>query len=144
MNDLVFVLSIFTAIFFILGGIFFTIGHVKTRSQNMWDETTGVIIKKTNPPQIFKILFRNYDKQPDYYPTVQYIVNGITYEKTSDVYQSPGLPPGKEVSVLYNPDDPEQAVINTFIQRGTIFKLIGSILIGICILAIIIGIIYLI
>lgn len=60
-------------------------------------------------------------------PTVRYIVDDKEYEFTSPSGQSPKLRTGKKVGVYYNPDDPNQAVIDTFAQRGSIYKLLGNI-----------------
>src|SRR5699024_11610646 len=63
-------------------------------------------------------------------PTVQYVVDDTMYEFTSPIGQSPRLRPGKKVGVYYNPNNPKQAMIDTFTQRGTISKFAGYIFIG--------------
>jgi hypothetical protein len=37
---------------------------------------------------------------------------------------------GTEVPVIIDPQQPQRAVINTFIQKGTIFMLIGALTMG--------------
>lgn len=53
---------------------------------------------------------------------------GIKHEKTSKIQQSPGFAIGSTVEILYDPEDPQQAVINSFIQKGTLLNIIGKIL----------------
>lgn len=139
MNDLLFILGIFFIILFLLGVIMYTIGYVRMRPQKRWLETIGVIVKKTKAPEIVKRFIKDLDQQPDYYPTVRFSVNEVDYESTSKIHQSPGLPPGKEVSVLYDPENPERAVINTRLQNGAAFKIAGIILLSLSLIIAIVG-----
>lgn len=117
--------------FFVLGGIFLIYGLRRTRPIRNWEKTSGTIIQKEENLVITlgKILRNESFSQdiPDRYPTVEYEVNGQTYTNTSKISQQPGLKPGRIVEVLYNSNHPEQAVINTFVQRGSLFTLLGSI-----------------
>jgi len=63
-------------------------------------------------------------------PTVRYIVDDKTYEYTSHIGQSPKLRKGKKVGVFYDPEDPTNAVIDTYIQRGSPYQFLGIVLIG--------------
>lgn len=125
----------FGAVFTILGVVFFTFGVLRTRPLKNWEATTGIIIKKELNININlgKLLGDKsfIEKTPDYYPTFQYVVGGKTYESTSKVHQEPGFSPGKEVEVLYDPAAPQNAVINSFVQKGTLFTLLGGIFLSI-------------
>lgn len=106
----------------LLGSIFLAIGLVRKLPTKHWDETVGQVVKKG---KLFPGL-------PDNSPTFRYRAqDGNTYEKTSWITQRPGISPGKNVPVLYNPDNPERAIINTFAQNGTAFIIIGSVILGI-------------
>lgn len=85
-----------------------------------WDYTeTGVISEK-------RIWIRNETARP----VVQYEVDEQLYEVESKLSQNPPLRVGKRVRVYYNPDNPEEMLIDTFIQRGGLFLLIGIMLLS--------------
>lgn len=134
MEDLFYICGIIGLILFVMGSIFFIIGFRRSRLVNRWKKTSGIIVKKEININISlsKIISGDsfVSKGPDYHPTVQYTVDGVQHEYTSNVHQQPGIPIGKEVEVRFNPDNPEQAIINTFVQRGSIFTLIGGILLS--------------
>lgn len=50
--------------------------------------------------------------------------------------QQPGLPIDTEVDVLYNPNRPEKAIIDTFVQHGSLFILLGSIFLALAVIGI--------
>ena len=107
-------------------GTFLLRHHYKSRNERKnWHYTnTGVITDKI-------IYSRPHKRMSDTIrPTVQYVVDDTTYEFTSPIGQSPRLRPGKKVGVYYNPNNPKQAMIDTFTQRGTISKFAGYIFIG--------------
>lgn len=106
----------------LLGSVFLAIGLVRKLPTRQWHETIGQVIKKG----------KLFPGMPDNSPTFRYMAqDGNTYERTSLITQRPGIVPGKNVPVLYNPDNPERAVINTFAQNGTAFIVIGGVLLGI-------------
>lgn len=131
MEDIMLIGTVISLIFFIIGGIFLFIALRISRPIKTWEMTKGIIIKKeTNINVTLGKLIRSDEllsKSPDYYPTVRYTVDGSSYEYTSNIHQSPGIPIGKQVTVLYNPDNPNEAIINTFIQRASIFIVLGSV-----------------
>lgn len=148
MDSFTFVLLIFIAIFGLLGLVFFLIGYLRTRKIHYFDRTEGMIIQKERH---FKLnLFQLSKKQTsihqegtysDENPSVAYEVGGEKYIHTSSISQQPGIPIGTKVGVYYDPYQPEKAIIDTFVQRGSLFKLLGSIflgiaMIGLCILII--------
>lgn len=94
-----------------------------------------------------KVVDKLYENQIVSEPqsTVSYEVEGITYTNKLSISQQPALPFVGEVGVLYDPYQPEQAFIDTFIQWESVFTLIGSILIiiGLIPLSIVFYIIYL-
>src|SRR5690606_24938017 len=97
-------------------------GLVRKLRTKQWDETVVHVDKKG---KLFPGL-------PDNSPTIRNIAHdGNTYEKTSLITQRPSIAPSKNVPVMYNPDNPERAVINTFAQNGTAFIIIGSVTLGI-------------
>ena len=57
-------------------------------------------------------------------PVVRFMVDGKTYESTSSVGQSPALRVGKTVGVYYDPDNPDDIIVDTFRQRGGLFYLL--------------------
>lgn len=133
-NPLV-IVALATIPFFILGIVFLLIGLFRSRKAKKYARTSGVIIKGAKK-KLLKLPFLSeklidtlYDKQivTETNPTVSYKVDGKTYTSRSTLSQEPPLRIGKKVDVLYNPENPEEALIDTFIQRGSIFTLIGSI-----------------
>lgn len=98
--------------------LFFCIRAQRKRSQ--WGYTTSGIITED------EVVL--YTGKHNVCPTVRYVVDGETYEVTSDIGQNPKLRAGKKVGVFYDPKKPEKIVIDTFIQRGSMFTLLGVIL----------------
>ncbi|WP_010274191.1 DUF3592 domain-containing protein [Paenibacillus senegalensis] len=106
----------------LLGAFFLTIGLIRKLPTRHWEATVGQVVKKG---KLFPGL-------PDSSPTFRYMAHdGQTYERTSLITQRPGIPPGRNVPVLYHPENPKRAVINTFAQNGSAFILIGSIIMGV-------------
>src|SRR5699024_2537265 len=99
-----------------------------------WYRSKGIIVKRENNYTINIGGLLNQknlvESIPDRRPTVQYTIDGVEYEHKSKIGQEPGFKPGTMVNIFYNPDDPEQVVIDSFAQRGTVFLVIGSILLG--------------
>src|SRR5699024_4898636 len=117
--------TLFVAGFFSFG-TFFLRHHYKSRNERKnWHYTnTGVItdnIIYSRPHKRMSNTIR---------PTVQYVVDDTTYEFTSRIGQSTRLRTDKYVGLYYNPNKPNQAMIDTFTQRGTISKFAGYIFIG--------------
>ncbi len=133
MEDLYFLLGIPALIFSFMGLIFLLVSRTTVRPTKEWLTATGTIIQKEKNYTISLGKIINGEGfvsgAPDRAPTFQYEINGVEYETTSKVQQTPGFKIGSTVEILYNPADPQQAVINNFIQKGTIFNLIGKILI---------------
>ena len=126
MEDMLMVPGLFAAIFTFIGVIFLSIGYRYSSQRKGWKAIKGVIVKNENEVQVSNTLAKNAIQTPDHHPTVQYTVNGKIFRSTSEIHQNPSLPIGKKVDVLYNPEDPAEALIDTFIQRGTFFVLIGA------------------
>ena len=59
-------------------------------------------------------------------PIVRYEVDGVQYEVQSNISQRTPWKDGKQVQVYYNPNNPNEMVIDTFTQRGSIYFLVGS------------------
>lgn len=134
MSDVVLIFAIFGAVFFPLGATFFLIGFFRARPIKYYDRTPGVIIRKKR--QFSFNLLQPSKNNPNKRrlrlnqgPTVLYSVEGKEYTYTSTMSQNPVLKIGTKVNVFYDRYQPEKAIIDTFVQRGTIFTLIGSIFI---------------
>lgn len=111
-------------IFLFIGLVFSIIGWRFSKLIKLWEPTKGVIVPTNTDAKI--VIGSNHARQEDN-PTVKYTVNGVTYQSTSQVYQTPRMPIGKQVEERYNPKNPEEVMINTFVQNGTLFKLLGGI-----------------
>lgn len=59
-------------------------------------------------------------------PIVEYSVDGVIYREQSNVGQKFHIRPGKKLQVFYDPSQPNKMIIDTFIQRGSIYFLIGG------------------
>jgi len=130
MEALYLLLGIPGLIFSFMGLVFLLVSRTTVRPDREWLTTTGTIIQKEKN---YSISLNNIinkkevlSSAPDRAPTFHYEINGVEYETTSKVQQTPGFQIGSTVEILYNPDDPEQAVINSFIQKGTLFNIIGK------------------
>jgi len=130
-NNEYFMLLIASFPFLTLGIIFFTIGQIKYRKTLNWPYTEGEVINESKEISDRGSLFTV--KVDDDYPTVRYKIGDIEYTYRSNISQKPNLSKGKIVEVFYNPDNPEEAVINTFIQNGSLFRRIGIVLLGVAI-----------
>lgn len=113
--------AIIAFVFFMLGSVFMGIGlFLKLRTKN-WNQTEGEIIKKD----------WFFPSMPDGTPSFRYTANdGVTYEKTSRVSQSPGISIGKKVTVFYDPENPQNGALDTFVQNGTLFSVLGGFFLG--------------
>ena len=131
METLYFLLGIPGLIFSFMGLVFLLVIRTTVRPDRTWITATGTIIQKEKNLRISFNKLINQDgifaNAPDRAPTFHYEVNGAEYETTSKVQQTPGFQIGSTVDILYNPDDPQQAVINSFIQKGTLFNIIGKV-----------------
>lgn len=134
MDEHILIVGTIAGPFFLLGVIFFSIGFIRSQIAKKYERTTGVIVrgekssflKHSNFNELIDKLYEGRTV-PDKYPTVAYEVQGTTYTYKSAMSQQPGLPIGTEVDVLFNPNRPEKAMIDTFVQRGSLFTLLGSI-----------------
>ncbi|MFS0724956.1 DUF3592 domain-containing protein [Paenibacillus sp. 1P07SE] len=115
----------------LLGAVFFSIGMFFRQRMRDWDVTRGIIIKAGS-------LFPNL---PDKYPTFEYVVNGEVYRKTSAISQTPGFWPGSTVTVKYDPYQPERASIDSMVQSGLIFVILGSVFLGVAVVLAIVALV---
>src|SRR5690625_2920919 len=94
------------SIFLTMGLIFLFLMRKVTKPAKDWKLTTGIIIQKEKNYTISIGNFFNkgdfVSTQPDSAPTFQYEVNGIQYEKTSKIEQSPGFSIGDRKSTRLN------------------------------------------
>ena len=115
---------IIISLFFIIGFIILLSGIRRYQKSKKFIRTEGIILVKKG----FRL---DHGK-----PNVRYQVGDYTYTYTSPIGQNVAMKHGKKVHVLYHPNDPAQAIIDTFIQRGGRRIIGGSIIITFCILAI--------
>lgn len=117
-----------------MGFVFLLVMRTTVRPDKDWLTAKGTIIRKEKNYHVSlgNIINKGefISSAPDRAPTFHYEINGVEYETTSKVQQTPGFQIGSTVDILYNPDDPEQAVINSVIQKGTLFNIIGKILLS--------------
>src|SRR5699024_3720217 len=132
---------------FILWLVFFLIVVLRSRIAKYYERSTLVIVAGEKK-RLKKLLFMS-DKTVDTLkkkrivsapnPAVSEEVGSQTYTYRSSISQKPAIPIGKEVNVLYNPRNPEGAIIDTFVQRGSIFTLVGCILFMVMLIALLIS-----
>lgn len=80
---------------------------------------------------------KGYISQEICIPVIKFVVNNVSYSKTIDVMNK-HYSIGQPVDILYNPKNPYDCTIKTIFTRGTT----GSILIGIAVIILLIGIIH--
>ena len=111
----------------LLGGVFLAIGLLRVRMTRTWQRTEGIVVDKRTG--------RADGGMPALYPTVQWQgPDGRVHQQTSSVRQSLGPPPGRRVPLLVDPARPDRAVIDSFVQSGRIFTVIGTVLAAVGIL----------
>ena len=92
-----------------------------------WTETRGVVTRRDGSTE---------PGMPHYYPTFMYQdATGRWHRKTSGLGASLQPGPGRPVQVLYDPEAPERAVMNTFTQSGRIGYVIGGVIAVVVLLA---------
>lgn len=105
-----------------IGAVFWTIATIRTHMTRDWQRTTGVVIDRRTG--------RADGGMPAIYPTFRWQdQQGREYQRTSSVRASLGPRPGKQVPVLYDPIEPSRGIIDSYVQSGRIFFLIGGILV---------------
>jgi len=109
-------------VFSLIGLIFLTIGVLRRRMTRTWSRTTGIVVNQrdgsTTGMTARSPTFRWRDQ------------HGTDHQRTSMVYSSLGPAPGTSVPVLFDPDNPSRAVMDTMAQSGRLFVGIGAGLIG--------------
>lgn len=95
--------------------ILFLLGYLRYVKRRDWEKTEAITVADDK----FGL---GYPK-----PIVRYEIDGVVYEQQSGIGQRPHLPGGRRVEVFYNPDNPKEMIINTFMQRGTFLFFVGSI-----------------
>src|SRR5699024_4279358 len=104
---------------FAFAALLFNLHRKSFKKIKNWHYTkTGVITDK---------IMYSSSKSDAVRPTVRYTVNDKEYVFTSLIGQNPKLRTGKKVGVYYNPENPNEAVIDTFAQRGSIYKLLANV-----------------
>jgi len=111
-----------------LGLVFVGVGLALSRRSRHWTPTEGVVVDRRSG--------RADRGMTALYPTFQWRdANGEVHQHTSSVRQSLGPSPGTVVPVRYDPDRPDRAMIDTYVQGGRIFLHIGVALLAAAVLA---------
>lgn len=111
------VFIIIGSVFIFLGVAFYFIGFFTALNRKGWHKTVGVIDSQST---LLKGIANSF-------PEAHFEVDGKVYIHKSRTKQTPGIPEGTKVEIVYDPNDPNRAGINTFVQSGAIFKLLGII-----------------
>lgn len=107
-----------------LGIVFLAIGLLRRRMMRGWIRTTGIVVDRRTG--------RADGGVRAIYPTFQWQDKfGRMHQRTSIVRQSLAPAPGKHVPVRFDPAEPSRGVLDTFVQNGSIFTVIGSGLVAI-------------
>lgn len=115
---------IFGGIGSLLGLVFLSLGWLRGRMVAGWTRTTGIVVNRDG----------NTSGGPALYPTFRWWdQHGQEHQRTSSVRASFGPSPGKQVPVLFDPDKPSRAVIDSTVQTGRIFVIIGGLIIAIAV-----------
>ena len=105
----------------LLGTIFIAIGTIRRKMMRNWVTTTGQVINKRGDPLAGGL--------PARYPTFRWRdSSGVEHRHTSSVGASLGPRPGKLVPVKYDPRNPSRGVIDSSVQSGRIFTVIGIVI----------------
>lgn len=105
----------------LLGMIFIAIGTIRRKMMRNWVTTTGQVINKRGDPLA--------GGMPARYPTFRWHdASGVEHRRTSSVGASLGPRPGKLVPVKYDPHNPSRGVIDSSVQSGGIFTVIGIVI----------------
>lgn len=107
-----------TAIPCAIGAIFVLLAHLRGRMTRGWVKVTGVVVNRRTRETTGGMPARN--------PTFQWQdQQGNVHQRTSMVGASLGPSPGKQVAVLYDPDEPSRGIIDSSVQSLRIFFPIG-------------------
>jgi hypothetical protein len=107
---------VFGGILFLLGLIFGAIGWVRASMCKSWVHSTGLIVTRKGATTGW----------PTDQPTIGWTgPDGQVYRRTSQV-KGGFYRMGSQVPILVDPEQPHRAVIDTPLQKGTIFTVMGS------------------
>jgi len=121
----------FGAFFCLMGLIFGTLGALRVRRARSWSRTIGIVVTRRHG---------STTGMGERYPTFKWRdQHGTDHEHTSNVYSSLGPRPGTEVPVLFDPDNPSRAVIDSFVQSGRIFVVIGTGMLAVAAVLLVVG-----
>ncbi|MDE5655315.1 MAG: hypothetical protein K2I46_06905, partial [Clostridia bacterium] len=74
------------------------------------------------------------DYEMMYCEVVEYIVDGVAYKASNDVWTNVPKAIGKEIEIAYNPYNPSQCV---FVKSQNVFPIICFVISGLCLVALI-------
>ena len=136
MEDSLNFVIIFSGIWGVIGIIFLTIGigltiNRKKKKEHCTQTTTGKVL--SNAREVNRE--REYDRKPTttmtYYPVYEYYVEGNRVEKRSSYgSSSPRFYEGQEITICYNPENPNEHYIEGDLIGsviGIIFTAVGAV-----------------
>lgn len=103
----------------LIGGVFAAIGLVRARLRQGWTRTTGEVVGARPGRNGQYPIFRWRDAA------------GGEHQHVSAVSSRPAPRVGREVPVLYDPQAPHRGMIDSVVQRGTIFTIVGGLLVAV-------------
>ena len=117
----------------IIGGGLYWVADKRATFEN-YKPTKGIIIKMNKE----KLFDYPYEKRNFYYPTIQYLDDkGESYTvKLKNGSESNLEMLGKEIDLLFNPKNPEDVIVDSFLPKW--FGPVMVCILGLCILIIVI------
>ena len=110
----------------LLGLVFLGLGWLRGRMISGWTRTDGIVVTRQGDVTGSRAI----------YPTFRWLdQHGEEHQRTSSVRASLGPAPGQQVRVLFDPETPSRAVIDSTVQTGKIFVIIGALILAIAVIA---------
>ncbi len=98
-----------------IGLVFVVVGRVRWRLTRGWVRTTGVVTTRDGAVSGF----------PSQYPTFMWQDGNGTWHRQRSGMRGGIMAPGRQVPVAYDPMSPSRAMIDTPVQNGRLFAVIG-------------------
>lgn len=98
-----------------IGLVFVVVGRVRYRLTRDWVRTTGVVTTRDGATSGF----------PSQYPTFMWQDTGGTWHRRRSGMRGGIMVPGRQVPVAYDPVSPSRGMIDTPVQNGRLFAVIG-------------------
>lgn len=98
-----------------IGLVLVVVGRVRWRLTRGWVRTTGVVTTRDGAVSGF----------PSQYPTFMWQDGNGTWHRQRSGMRGGIMAPGRQVPVAYDPMSPSRAMIDTPVQNGRLFAVIG-------------------